>query len=35
LGYVVSGSIVITIILIWFLDRYVTQKSKAEIATAT
>lgn len=32
LGYVVSVSIVITIILIWFLDQYVTQKSKAEIA---
>jgi predicted MFS family arabinose efflux permease len=35
LGYVVSVSIVITIILIWFLDQYVTQKSKAEIAKAT
>jgi predicted MFS family arabinose efflux permease len=35
LGYVVSVSIVITIILIWFLDQYVTQKTKAEIATAT
>jgi predicted MFS family arabinose efflux permease len=34
LGYVVSGSIVITIILIWFLDQYVTQKTKAEIAKA-
>ncbi len=35
LGYVVSVSIVITIILIWFLDQYVTQKSKAEIVKAT
>ncbi len=35
LGYVVSASIVITIILIWFLDQYVTQKTKAEIAKAT
>jgi predicted MFS family arabinose efflux permease len=35
LGYVVSVSIVITIILIWFLDQYVTQKSKAEIAKAS
>ncbi len=34
LGYVVSGSIVITIILIWFLDQYVRKKSEADIAKA-
>jgi predicted MFS family arabinose efflux permease len=32
LGYVVSVTIVITMILIWFLDQYVRKKSASEIA---
>jgi len=32
LGYVVSVTIIITMILIWFLDQYVSRKSSAEIA---
>ena len=34
LGLVVAASIIITMILIWFLDQYVTSKSAAEIAKA-